>query len=92
MEYTTGEKRWVKIGDDATEVQQVDVEEYATLLKYTTSDQWEGLMTRDGKIVTPPIFWPIKAISRNLYLCSYDTSDNHCILVNEKGERVSAGR
>lgn len=92
MEYTTGEKRWVKTGEDATDVQQVDVEEYATLLKYTTSDQWEGLMTREGKIVTPPVFWSIKAISRNLYLCCYDTSEDHCILVNEKGERVSAGR
>jgi len=88
MEFTTGEKRWVKSSDDSDEVQQVDVVEYATLLKYTTSDSWEGLMTRDGKIVTPPVFWSITAISRNLYLCSYDTSGSHKVLINEKGERV----
>ena len=91
MTYTTGEKRWIKDGNDdsAYDMRQVDVEETATLLKYVTSENWEGLMTKEGKIVTPPIFWTISAVSKNLYLCKYDTSAEHGILLNEKGERVT---
>lgn len=91
MAFTTGEKKWIKeVDEDAaiTTMKQVDVEEYATLLKYTTSDDWEGLMTKDGKVVTPPVFWSISAVNKNLYLCKYDTSEDHGILLNEKGERV----
>lgn len=47
-----------------------------------------GLMTKEGKIVTPPVFWSLTAISKNLYLCKYDTSSEHGILLNEKGERI----
>lgn len=95
MTYTTGEKKWVTEKNEYVEMsntRQVDVEETATLLKYVTSEDWEGLMTKEGKIVTPPIFWSITAISKNLYLCKYDTSGDHGILLNEKGERISTGR
>jgi len=95
MTYTTGEKKWVKDTDsysDSSPVKQVDVEETATLLKYVTSEDWEGLMTKEGKIITPPIFWSITAISKNLYLCKYDTSSEHGILLNERGERISTKR
>lgn len=91
MAFTTGEKKWIKevnTDSDITTMKQVEVEEYATLLKYTTSDDWEGLMTKEGKVVTPPVFWSISAVNKNLYLCKYDTSEDHGILVNEKGERV----
>ena len=89
MTYSTGEKKWV--GDGVTEYvdRQVDVEDTATLLKYVTSENWEGLITKEGKIVTPPIFWSIEAVSKNLYLCKYDTSSDHGILLNERGERVA---
>lgn len=86
LTYETGEKRWVQVNENETH--QVDVEETATLLCYTTNEGWEGLMTRDGKIVTPPVFWDVKAVSRNLYLCKYDTTSDHGILLNERGEHV----
>ena len=91
MTYTTGEKRWITEGTgEGTCIQrQVDVEETATLLKYVTSENWEGLMTKEGKIVTPPIFWQITAVSKNLYLCKYDTTSEHGILLNERGERIN---
>lgn len=91
MTFTTGEKKWLRDPNGVMEydVRQVDVEETATLLKYVTSEDWEGLMTQEGRIVTPPVFWQITAISKNLYLCKYDTSSEHGILLNEKGERVS---
>jgi len=87
MTYTTGEKKWIT-NDSGNFTTQVDVEETATLLRYTTSEGWQGLMTKEGKIVTPPVFWVIQAIGRNLYLCKYDTSDEHGILLNDKGERI----
>ena len=91
MTFNTGEKKWLRDPNGVMEydVRQVDVEETATLLKYVTSEDWEGLMTQEGRIVTPPVFWQITAISKNLYLCKYDTSSEHGILLNEKGERVS---
>lgn len=94
MTFTTGEKKWLRDPNGVMEydVKQMDVEETVTLLKYITSEDWEGLMTKDGKIVTPPVFWSITAISKNLYLCKYDTSSEHGILLNEKGERISVGR
>lgn len=94
MTFTTGEKKWLRDSNGGMEydVKQADVEETATLLKYITSEEWEGLMTKEGRIVTPPLFWSITAISKNLYLCKYDTSSEHGILLNEKGERVSRGK
>lgn len=91
MTFTTGEKKWIKEsnGGESYDSRQVDVEETATLLKYITSEDWEGLMTKEGRIVTPPVFWSITAISKNLYLCKYDTSSEHGILLNEKGERIT---
>lgn len=95
LTYTTGEMVWANtrnMGNEAIESRQVDVEETATLLRYTTCEGWEGLMTRDGRIITPPVFWSITAISRNLYLCKYDTTSDHGILLNERGERISIDR
>ena len=93
MEYNTGEKKWVCSSNSETPNipnVQVDVMETANLLKYTTSDGWEGLLTRDGRVVTPPVFWSITAVGRNLYLCHYDTTQSHGILLNERGERVKS--
>lgn len=89
MKYSTGELRWVtqKDGDEVT-TQQVEVEEYANLLCYVTSDSHRGLMSRDGKVVTPPIFTSVEPINRNLYLCKYEDDTQSGILLNEKGDRV----
>lgn len=42
-----------------------------------------GLISRDGKIITPPIYTGIEAISKNLYLCQPDG-----VIINDKGEIV----
>lgn len=89
LSYLTGEKKWVGSENQPdSPLTQVDVEAYAELLMYETSDGWSGLMTRDGKVVTPPNFWSIQAIGKHLYLCKYDTTSDHGILLNDRGERV----
>ena len=90
LTYLTGEKRWVGSSEDPSRpITQQDVEETATLLCYVTNEGWKGLITQDGKVLTPPLFWSIKAISKNLYLCTYDMTSDHGILLNEKGQRIS---
>lgn len=42
-----------------------------------------GLLDRNGKTVTPPIYTSIQAIDKNLYLCQPDG-----IIINDKGESV----
>ena len=42
-----------------------------------------GLLNRDGKIVTGPIYTSIEAISQNLYLCQPDG-----VIINDRGEIV----
>lgn len=49
---------------------------------YNNSDYY-GLLNRDGKIVTPPIYTSIKAIGKGLYLCQPDG-----VIVNDKGKIV----
>lgn len=95
MDYPTGEKKWFKEKDEdsgITTMKQVDVSENSSLMKYVTAEGWEGLMTKEGKVVTPPVFCSISAVNKNLYLCKYDTSEDYGILVNEKGERIEHKR
>lgn len=42
-----------------------------------------GLLNRNGKIITPPIYTSIEAIDRNLYLCQPDG-----VLINDHGKIV----
>ena len=76
------------IGTDVVDDRNVYNALIMSCLKYVTAEGWEGLITKEGKVVTPPVFWSISAVNKNLYLCKYDTSEDHGILVNEKGERV----
>lgn len=49
---------------------------------YNTPDYY-GLLNRNGKTVTPPIYTSIEAIGKNLYLCQPDG-----VIINNKGEIV----
>lgn len=49
---------------------------------YSTPDYY-GLLNRNGRIVTLPIYTSIEAIGKNLYLCQPDG-----VIVNNKGEIV----
>ncbi len=46
--------------------------------------EYYGLMDRNGKIITPPLYTSIKAIGRNLYLCNPQG-----VIINDRGEIVN---
>lgn len=53
---------------------------------YSAGKYYEGLMTRDGRIITPPLYEDIEAIGTDLYLCT--VSNNDKVVVNGRGEIV----
>lgn len=58
----------------------------ATCLRYEAESSWYGLMSPDGKMLTPPSFVSIEAVDKDLYFC--ETSYGRGILLNSKGQRV----
>lgn len=62
------------------------IEKTANCKRYETGYGWYGLMSPEGKIITPPSYSSIEAIGYDLYLCK--DSDNDGVLLNGKGERV----
>lgn len=59
----------------------------STLMRYRMADGYEGLCDKNGKPVTPPSFWYVNSVSKDLYLCTYkDTSAG--VFVNSNGEIV----
>ena len=58
----------------------------ARLRAYTAGNDYEGLMTADGHIVTLPSYYNIEAIGPDLYLCQIDYSSS--IVLNGKGQVV----
>lgn len=87
MDYRTC--RFVNDGDESVYSEEYPIEALASLKKYVTSDNWEGLMTPDGHPVTPPLYWSIEAVGKNLFLCHYDQLARFGVLLNEKGEKVT---
>ena len=68
-----------------------DVEPYtrmavATCLRYEAECDWYGLMSPDGKMLTPPSYVSIEAVGKDLYLCK--TNYGFGVLLNSKGIRV----
>ena len=53
---------------------------------YSAGKYYEGLMTRDGRIITPPLYEDIEAIDTDLYLCT--VSNNDKVIINGRGEVV----
>ncbi len=58
----------------------------ATCWRYEAECGWYGLMSSDGKQVTPPLYQSIEAVDKDLYLC--ETSYGHGVILNSKGQRV----
>ena len=58
----------------------------ASCLCYEAEQEWYGLLSPDGKIITPPSYIRIQAIGKDLYLC--ETSYGNGIILNSKGVRV----
>ena len=53
---------------------------------YEAENGWYGLMTPDGRIVTPPSYESIKAIGYDLYLCKDNYDDG--VVLNGRGEQL----
>lgn len=77
-----------KVCDEITEIQDEDYHPKATarLRSYVAGDGYEGLMTADGHVVTPPQYQTIEAIGQDSYLCETTNCDK--VILNGKGEIV----
>ena len=64
-------------------IERMDV---ATCLRYEGEPDWYGLMSPDGKILTPPLYVSITAVAKDLYLC--ETDYGRGVMLNSKGESV----
>lgn len=64
-------------------IERMDV---ATCLRYEGEMDWYGLMSPDGKVLTPPLYVSIKAVAKDLYLC--ETDYGRGVMLNSKGEPV----
>jgi len=58
----------------------------ARCLRYEAQHDWYGLMSSDGKIITPPIYKDIEALGSDLYLCKDDSYDG--TIINSNGRLV----
>ena len=58
----------------------------ASCLRYEAEYGWYGLMSPDGRQITPPAYSIIEAIGKDLYLCKTDYGRG--VILNSKGHRV----
>jgi len=58
----------------------------ASCQRYEAEYGWYGLMSPDGRQITPPAYSSIEAISKDLYLCKTDYGRG--VILNSKGRRV----
>ena len=82
--YYDDEGNLVSETEDAT---PLPVEKMAKCRRYEAESGWFGLMSADGKVVTPPAFCSIKAIGYDLYLCKDNSEDG--VILNGRGETVN---
>lgn len=58
----------------------------ASCLKYEAENGWYGLLSPDGRQLTPPSYYSIEAVSKDLYLC--ETSYGYGVMLNSNGRRI----
>lgn len=58
----------------------------ATCMKYEAEDGWYGLMGSNGKIVTPPLYYRIEAVGKDIYLCTSEYGRG--VMLNSSGKLV----
>ena len=86
--YTTA-KNYDDEGNLTGETAEAELTPYqktANCKKYETELGWYGLMSRSGKVITPPKYCDITAIGYDLYLCK--TDDIRGEVLNGKGVRI----
>lgn len=95
MVYETGELRYLKTYDSdeegnlTNETEDVDptpVHRTARCKRYEAASGWYGLMSPDGKVLTPPDYSDIRAIGHDLYLCKKDNTRGE--VLDGKGLKV----
>lgn len=72
--------------DEYSGYESTPIQAVAKCKRYEAEYGWYGLMTPEGKILTPPAYSSIEAIGADLYFCQNDNSNG--ILLNGKGEKV----
>lgn len=89
MSYNTDELRCYTVTPDETsgygETDEYRVQADAGCMKYQAELGWYGLMAKNGRIITMPLYNSITAIGKDLYFCK---CNDYGIIINGKGERV----
>ena len=88
LRYTTS-RNYNEEGTLTSETEDAEpqsVEKMAKCRRYEAESGWYGLMTADGKVITPPSYSEIKAIGYDTYLCKDNDEDG--VILNGKGERI----
>ncbi len=67
-------------------IEPLPVEKMAKCRRYEAESGWYGLMTADGKVITPPSYCSIQAIGYDMYLCKDNDEDG--VILNGKGQRI----
>ncbi len=62
------------------------VKKMAKCRSYESEIGWYGLISTEGKIITPPMYSSIEAIGYDTYLCKF--YDSTGVILNGKGERI----
>ena len=65
-------------------IEPLPVEKIAKCRRYEAAPGWYGLMSADGKVITPPSYCSIKAIGYDMYLCKDNSEDG--VILNGKGQ------
>lgn len=95
MMYDTDEIRYTtaknydgdgKLTGEIVEAEPTPYQKTASCKKYEAEVGWYGLMTPNGKVITPPRYSDITAIGYDLYLCK--TDDVRGEVLNGKGVRI----
>ena len=93
--YDTNEIRYVtsqdydddgKLTGETKDKQPVPVQKMASCKVYEAESGWYGLMSPNGKGITPPSYYDITAIGYDLYFCKRDPIRGE--ILNGKGEKV----
>ena len=67
-------------------ISPLPIEKMAKCRRYEAESGWYGLMTADGKVITPPSYCSIQAIGYDMYLCKDNDEDG--VILNGKGQRI----
>ena len=73
---------------ETEDIEPLPVEKMAKCRRYETELGWYGLMSADGRVITPPSYHSITAIGYDLYLCKDNDRDG--VILNGKGQQQNS--